>query len=82
MLDWAPADRFRCRRYLPDTTREANQIMAEPNYDADLARIMQIPPYMGDDAFTAFLKKHDCPGGAAGNPHVVPGRDYQSRAGG
>ncbi|MFQ5566795.1 MAG: hypothetical protein ACE5EU_10585, partial [Paracoccaceae bacterium] len=45
----------------PDLALEVDQIADELICDDPLTELMRIPPYIGDDAFRAFLEEHDCP---------------------
>ena len=40
---------------------EINEIADNLNRVDPLAQLMEVPPYIGDDAFRAFLAKYDCP---------------------
>lgn len=44
----------------PDVILEINEIADELNCGDPLAELMQVPTYIGDDAFQVFLGKHGC----------------------
>jgi len=45
----------------PDVQRAINEIVDNLNGGGSMADLMQVPPYMGDEAFREFLGEHGCP---------------------